>query len=86
MDEPNPSNIVDPIAVVGMSCRFPGEAVDISQFWELLNKARDAWSEIPKERFNRTSFWDPDSSLNGTVTSTPSQHGLSVPITHMFLG
>ncbi|WP_405097237.1 type I polyketide synthase [Micromonospora sp. NBC_01412] len=43
---------VDPVAVVGYSCRFPG-AGDPAAFWELLRTGRDATTDAPADR------WDP---------------------------
>jgi len=41
---------VEPIAIVGIGCRFPGGAVDLDTFWQLLRDGRDATSET--ERFD----------------------------------
>ncbi|WP_269389415.1 SDR family NAD(P)-dependent oxidoreductase [Bacillus amyloliquefaciens] len=38
------------IAVVGMSCRFPG-AESLEQYWDLLRCGRSAIGSVPKERF-----------------------------------
>ncbi|WP_433498685.1 SDR family NAD(P)-dependent oxidoreductase [Sphaerimonospora sp. CA-214678] len=40
----------DVIAVVGMSCRFPG-ASDVNAFWELLRDGVDAVTDVPAERW-----------------------------------
>jgi acyl carrier protein len=40
----------EPIAIVGMVCRFPG-APDIQSFWQLLAEGRDAISEVPPGRW-----------------------------------
>nr|MBA2677429.1 hypothetical protein [Ktedonobacteraceae bacterium] len=37
----------EPIAIIGMSCRFPGGASDPERFWELLSQGRDGITEIP---------------------------------------
>ena len=39
----------EPIAIVGLACRFPG-ADDLDAFWELLRDGGDAITEIPAER------------------------------------
>ena len=39
-----------PIAIVGMSCRFPGGADSPEAFWELLRDGRDAVGVYPAER------------------------------------
>src|SRR6202161_1598078 len=40
----------EPIAVVSVSCRFPGGAVTPEALWELLAEGRDAVSELPRDR------------------------------------
>ncbi len=41
----------EPIAVVGMACRFPGGGVDPESFWRALRAGVDAVGEIPPERW-----------------------------------
>ena len=47
------------IAIVGMSCRMPGGATDTEKFWELLESGLDVHREIPADRFNVDSHYDP---------------------------
>ena len=58
---------VMPIAIVGMACRFPGNATTPKGLWELCCDGRSAWSEIPKDRMNVEGFWHPDVSKVGCV-------------------
>jgi hypothetical protein len=58
-----------PIAIIGMSCRFPGNATSPEKLWELVSQGRSAWSEIPKDRFNNDSFYHPQASNLETVGS-----------------
>ena len=58
---------VIPIAIVGMACRFPGNATTPKGLWELCCDGRSAWSEIPKDRMNIEGFWHPDVSKVGCV-------------------
>lgn len=44
-----------PIAIIGMSCRFPG-AHDLQQFFELLQNGRDVISEVPANRWDAKLF------------------------------
>jgi amino acid adenylation domain-containing protein/FkbM family methyltransferase len=48
------SRVVEPIAIVGMSGRFP-QAGNLEAFWENLNAGRDCVREIPPERWARGS-------------------------------
>ena len=57
-----------PIAIIGMSCRFPGDADSPEKFWELCANGRSAWSEIPENRFNKESFYHPVSEKSTTVS------------------
>ena len=49
----------EPIAVVGLSCRFPG-AADPESFWRLLAGGVDAISEMPADRFDVAAVYDPN--------------------------
>lgn len=40
-----------PVAIVGMSCQFSGEATSASKLWDMCAAGRDGWSPIPPERF-----------------------------------
>jgi acyl transferase domain-containing protein/acyl carrier protein len=58
----------EPIAVVGMSCRFPG-APDVEAFWRMLSDGVDANREVPRERWDPTPFYDPDPEKPGTTNT-----------------
>lgn len=59
-----------PIAVVGMSCRFPGDSTCPDKLWDMLSKGRNGWSRGKKERFEMNAFYHPTSETSGTVTLT----------------
>src|SRR5262249_2444723 len=50
----------EPIAIVGMSCRFPGGADTPERFWQVLADGVDAVSEVPAERWDVDAYYDPD--------------------------
>ncbi|ACA14749.1 Beta-ketoacyl synthase [Methylobacterium sp. 4-46] len=52
----------EPIAIVGMACRFPGGAGDPASYWNLLKEGRDAVVEVPKERWDAAEIYDEDPS------------------------
>ncbi|MEB4209609.1 type I polyketide synthase [Mycobacterium sp. 94-17] len=54
----------EPIAIVAVSCRFPG-APDPDAFWDLLSDGVDAIREVPEERFDIDEFYDPDPDAPG---------------------
>lgn len=56
-----------PIAVVGIGCRFPGDATTPEKLWQLLFNGQSAWSAIPKDRFNVDAFYHPHAGRQGTV-------------------
>ena len=59
----------EPIAIVGIGCRFPGEANTPEQFWQLLLSNVDAIQEIPVERWNMRAFYDPDFRVAGKINA-----------------
>jgi len=54
----------EPIAIVAVSCRFPG-APDPEAFWDLLSGGVDAIREVPEDRFDIDEFYDPDPDSAG---------------------
>lgn len=57
----------EPIAIIGMGCRFPGGANDPERFWELLRDGRDAIGEVPPDRWNVEDYYDPDPDAPGKM-------------------
>ena len=49
----------EPIAIIGMGCRFPG-ADSPQAYWQLLREGRDAICEVPADRFAIDEYYDPD--------------------------
>ncbi|MCX4883657.1 type I polyketide synthase [Streptomyces sp. NBC_00847] len=54
-----------PLAIVGMGCRFPGGANDLDAYWRLLARGGDATSSVPEDRWDRDAFYDPDPAAPG---------------------
>jgi acyl transferase domain-containing protein/NADPH:quinone reductase-like Zn-dependent oxidoreductase/NAD(P)-dependent dehydrogenase (short-subunit alcohol dehydrogenase family) len=58
-----------PVAVIGIGCRFPGGVQDPESFWQLLKHGREAISEVPADRWNIDAYYDPDPSKVGKMVS-----------------
>src|SRR5579862_2391001 len=58
-----------PIAIVGLGCRFPGEATGGAAYWRLLTEGRDAIAEVPPERWDAALYFDPDPDRPGKTNS-----------------
>ncbi len=56
----------EPVAVIGMSCRFPG-ADSPEAFWRLLRDGVDAITEVPRERWNIDQYYDPNPEAPGRI-------------------
>ncbi|MDM0053603.1 type I polyketide synthase [Variovorax sp. J22R115] len=57
----------EPIAVIGMGCRFPGGANGPDAFWERLLAGFDAVGPIPHERYDVASYYDPTPATPGAI-------------------
>ncbi|KAI5925273.1 hypothetical protein F4810DRAFT_718242 [Camillea tinctor] len=57
---------MEPIAVIGSSCRFPGDATSPSKLWNLLKQPRDILKEIPPSRFNSSGFYNENGEYHGS--------------------
>ncbi|PRQ06478.1 type I polyketide synthase [Enhygromyxa salina] len=47
----------EPIAIVGMACRFPGGANDLDAYWAMLDEGRDAMTPVPERRWDAASLY-----------------------------
>jgi acyl transferase domain-containing protein/acyl-CoA synthetase (AMP-forming)/AMP-acid ligase II/NADPH:quinone reductase-like Zn-dependent oxidoreductase/acyl carrier protein len=56
----------DRVAIVGLSCRFPG-AADAESFWRLLRDGAEGIGEIPKQRWDLEAYFDPDPDVPGKI-------------------
>ncbi|MBV9787322.1 MAG: type I polyketide synthase, partial [Chloroflexi bacterium] len=63
------SALSEPIAILGLGCRFPGGASDPAAFWQLLRDGVDAIGEVPASRWDADAFYAARAATPGkTVT------------------
>lgn len=58
----------EPVAIIGMACRFPG-APDLDSYWQLLTEGRDAVREVPASRWDIDALYDPDPDAPGKMST-----------------
>ena len=56
------------IAIIGLAGRYPG-ASTLPKFWENLKAGKDCITEIPKDRWDHSRYYDPDKDKAGKVYS-----------------
>ncbi|KAI1302455.1 hypothetical protein F5Y03DRAFT_407817 [Xylaria venustula] len=60
------SDALEPIAIIGMGCRWPGDSESPSELWDYLEAKRNSYSKFPKERINGDAFYHPDGNRPGS--------------------
>ena len=58
----------EPIAVIGIGCRFPG-ASDPDAFWDMLENGREGIREVPAARWPINDYFDPDPDAPGKMST-----------------
>jgi acyl transferase domain-containing protein/acyl-CoA synthetase (AMP-forming)/AMP-acid ligase II/acyl carrier protein len=58
-----------PIAIIGIGCRFPGGIDDPEQFWEALRAGFDGVREVPAQRWNVDAWYAPEPITPGKMNS-----------------
>ncbi|HEX8617192.1 MAG TPA: MupA/Atu3671 family FMN-dependent luciferase-like monooxygenase, partial [Thermoanaerobaculia bacterium] len=65
----------EPVAIVGLGCRFPGGANDAESFWSVLRGGVDAVGPVPPDRWDTEAFFDADPDAPGMLYT---RHGAFV--------
>ncbi|MFB9840351.1 beta-ketoacyl synthase N-terminal-like domain-containing protein, partial [Actinoallomurus acaciae] len=61
------SQLREPIAVVGMACRFPGDVASPEDLWQVVSDGVDTVSELPADRgWDLEGIYDPDPDHSGS--------------------
>ncbi|ROW12025.1 hypothetical protein VPNG_05286 [Cytospora leucostoma] len=70
----------EPIAIIGMSCKLPGDASSPERLWEMLAGGKSAWSKIRSSRFNQTGAYHPNKDkLNSVSFQLENHRSLLIP-------
>ncbi|MBZ0218235.1 MAG: polyketide synthase, partial [Fimbriimonadaceae bacterium] len=56
-----------PIAIVGIGCRFPGGIVSPQTFWDFLAQGRDGTCQVPADRWSLEKFYSRNPSASGKI-------------------
>jgi 3-oxoacyl-(acyl-carrier-protein) synthase/NAD(P)-dependent dehydrogenase (short-subunit alcohol dehydrogenase family)/acyl carrier protein len=59
----------EPVAIVGMGCRFPGSGEGADAFWEFLCRGGNAVGEVPRDRWTVDDFYDAGHGVPGRLYS-----------------
>jgi hypothetical protein len=57
----------EPIAIIGMGCRFPYGAKDPAGYWRLLRDGVNAITEVPADRWDLERYYDPNPDAPGKM-------------------
>lgn len=57
----------EPIAIVGMGCRYPGNCNNPADFWKFLSQGGDAIKDIPSDRWDVNAYYDADPDALGKM-------------------
>jgi microcystin synthetase protein McyG len=57
----------EPIAIIGMGCRFPGGSDTPETFWQQLRDGVDAITAVPEDRWDLAAYYDPHPDTPGKM-------------------
>lgn len=59
----------EPLAVIGLGCRFPGGANNTALYWDLLAGGSEGICEVPPDRWDIDAYYDPDPDMPGKMNT-----------------
>ncbi|KAK8071472.1 polyketide synthase [Apiospora hydei] len=57
----------DPICIVGMACRLPGNICSPEDLWKFIVEQKTAQGPVPPERYNLDGFYHPYKDRSGSI-------------------
>src|SRR5687767_10376592 len=69
LPEGQPTIVKEPIAIIGIGCRFPGNTNSPEDFWNGLKNGMDAITDVPQDRWRIDAFYDPNPNKAGKIKS-----------------
>jgi acyl transferase domain-containing protein/NADPH:quinone reductase-like Zn-dependent oxidoreductase/surfactin synthase thioesterase subunit/NAD(P)-dependent dehydrogenase (short-subunit alcohol dehydrogenase family)/SAM-dependent methyltransferase/aryl carrier-like protein len=57
-----------PIAIIGIGCRYPGDANTPEEFWDLIISKKDALGPIPEDRWSNEGLYAPEWRRAGKIS------------------
>ncbi|KAF4339693.1 polyketide synthase [Fusarium beomiforme] len=70
----------EPIAIIGMACRFPGGSDSPSKLWDLLKSPRNLSKQVPTDRFDTNGFYHTNGSHHG-ASNAPNAYFIEEDVT-----
>lgn len=58
----------EPLAIIGIGCRFPGDVNSPEEFWKLIMDKRDALGKIPADRWDADALYAPEFRRAGKIS------------------
>jgi hypothetical protein len=85
LPQPMAADYNDDIAIIGMSCKAPGDATSPEKLWRLCVEGRNAWSEIPEHRFSQAAFFHPQGEHPGRVSGVLCKNPVELAIAKVYI-
>jgi acyl transferase domain-containing protein/NAD(P)-dependent dehydrogenase (short-subunit alcohol dehydrogenase family)/acyl carrier protein len=60
-------HIQEPVAIIGIGCRFPGNSDSPEAFWEMIRSGADGYRDVPQDRWNVARFYSAQRDMPGTM-------------------
>ncbi|WP_394832461.1 SDR family NAD(P)-dependent oxidoreductase [Pendulispora rubella] len=69
LEQSKAAAVREPIAIVGIGCRYPGGVHDLASFGRLLDGGVDAVGDVPADRWDVDAHYAPDPSAKGKMVT-----------------